>query len=170
MREEELIEKLKSVELPEIQLQSHRCRLRTVLLDAGRQRDRPRVTIIELAKYKLEGGIDTMIQGLVPRQAVRKIAVAGVLALVLIAGSVIVLPSLTRQSPEALAASIVRNSPEVQAALGGEEIRAMRVLEVGDQKGTVLVWTEMVLVAAKVDLETKEVIEVYDVLYEEDET
>lgn len=115
MREEELIKKLKSVELPQIQLQSHRCRLRTALLDAGCQKERPKVIIWGLAKSKLEGGIDTMRQGLVSWQPVRKIAIAGVLALVLIAGSVVALPLLTGQSPEVLAADIAKNSPQVQA-------------------------------------------------------
>jgi len=35
MKEEELIKRLENVELPEIELQSHRRRLRMALLDAG---------------------------------------------------------------------------------------------------------------------------------------
>lgn len=166
MKEEELIKKLESVKLPSIELQSHRRRLRMALLNADYLQRRPGVTILDLAKSKVKGGIDTMIRGLVSRQPVWKTAVAGVLAIALIAGLVIALPLLTKQSPVALAAEIAKNSPEVQAALGSEEIKAVRVLEIVDQKGTVLVQAEMVLVAAKVDLETKEVIEVYDVLYD----
>lgn len=69
MREEELINKLESVELPEIQLESHRSQLRMALLDAGYLKERPTITILGLAKSKVEGGID-MIRGLVSRQPV----------------------------------------------------------------------------------------------------
>lgn len=165
MKEEELIKKLESVKLPSIETQSHRRRLKMALLNADYLQRRPRVTTLGLAKSRVKGGIE-MIRGLVSRQPVWKTAVAGMLAVALIAGLVIALPLLTKQSPVALAAEIAKNSPEIQAALGSEEIKAVRVLEIGDQKGTVLVRTEMVLVAAKVDLETKEVIEVYDVLYD----
>jgi len=115
MREEELIKKLESVELPEIELQSHRRRLRMALLDAGYLQRRPGITILDLAKSRVKGGIDIMIRGLVSRQPVWKTAVIGVLAVALIAGLAIALPSLTGQSPEALAAEIAQNDPEIQA-------------------------------------------------------
>ncbi len=115
MKEEELIKKLESVELPEIELQSHRRRLRMALLDAGYLQRRPGVTILDLAKSRVKGGIDIMIRGLVSRQAVWKTAVIGVLAVALIAGLAIALPSLIGQSPEALAAEIAQNDPEIQA-------------------------------------------------------
>ncbi|HBR10594.1 TPA: hypothetical protein DD712_05040 [Candidatus Acetothermia bacterium] len=69
MREEKLIKKLKSVELPEIQLQSHQCRLKMALLDAGYLKDRSRLTVLDMAQSKVKGGID-MIRGLVSRQPV----------------------------------------------------------------------------------------------------
>jgi len=115
MKEEELIKKLESVELPEIELQSHRRQLRMALLDAGYLQRRPGVTILDLAKSRVKGGIDIMIRGLVSRQPVWKTAVIGVLAVALIAGLAIALPSLTGQSPEALAAEIAQNDPEIQA-------------------------------------------------------
>jgi hypothetical protein len=68
------------------------------------------------------------------------------------------------ESPEAMAASIVRNSPEVQAALNGEEIEEVEVTtKVVDDEGNVvmmLVRTETRTVAAEVDLETKKVTEI----------
>ncbi|MCL0091570.1 hypothetical protein M1N57_01715, partial [Dehalococcoidales bacterium] len=85
------------------------------------------------------------------------------LAVALIAGLAIALPLLTKQSPEALAAEIARNSPEVQAALGSEEVKVLKVLTVVDQKGTVLIGAEMGYVTAEVNLDTKKVTEVVHV-------
>ncbi len=66
-------------------------------------------------------------------------------------------------TPEALAASIVRNSPEVRAALNGEKIEEVEVTtKVVDDEGNVLmVWvrTETRAVAAEVNLKTKEITE-----------
>jgi len=122
--------------------------------------EQPRVTILGLAKSKMKGGIGITIRGLVSRQPVWKTAVIGVLALALIAGLAIALPSLTGQSAEALAADIARNSPEVQAALDGEEVKVIKVIQVVDDKGTVLLLAEIGYVTAEVDLDTKQVTEV----------
>jgi len=71
------------------------------------------------------------------------------------------------ESPEVMAASIVRNSPEVQAALNGEEIEEVEVTtKVVDDEGNVLmmlVRTEERVVAAEVNLETKKVTEIVHV-------
>ncbi len=71
------------------------------------------------------------------------------------------------KSPEAMAASIVRNSPEVQAALNGEEVEEVEVTtKVVDEENNVLlmlVRTETRTVAAEVDLETKKVTEILHV-------
>jgi len=68
------------------------------------------------------------------------------------------------ESPEAMAASIVRNSPEVQAALNGEEIAEIEVTtKIVDDEGNVLmmlVRTEERDLAAEVNLETKQVTEI----------
>ncbi len=160
MKEEELIKKLESVELPEIELQSHRRRLRMALLGAGYLKRQRGVAILELAKSEVKRGIDTMIRGLVSRQPVWKPVVAGVLAVALIAGLAIAIPSLTRQSPEALAADIVQNSPQVQAAFSGGEVQLVTI-KVVDGKGIVVVQGAIgQLVTAEVDLMTKEVVEI----------
>lgn len=160
MKEEELIKKLESVRLPEIELESHRRRLKMALLDAGYLKRQREVAILELAKSKVKGGIDTMIRGLVSRQPVWKTALASVLAIALITGLAITLPGLTGQSPEALAAEIARHSPQVQAALGGEKVQAVKVIKVVDDKGTVIAQGEMGVVIAQVDLKLKKVTEV----------
>jgi len=69
-----------------------------------------------------------------------------------------------RESPEAIAASIVRNSPEVQAALNGEEIEEVEVTtKVVDEENNVLIMvvrTEERAIAAQVNLDTKQVTEI----------
>ena len=157
MKEEELIKKLESVELPEIELQSHRRRLRMALLNAGYLQRQREVTIWSLAKLK--GVKDIMTRSLVLRQPVWRTALAGVLAIALIVGLAIALPSLTGQSSEALAADIAENSPQVWAALGGGEV-TVKVIKLVDDKGTVLCIGELGIVTAEVDLKTKGVTEV----------
>ncbi len=68
------------------------------------------------------------------------------------------------ESSEAMAASIVRNSPEVQAALDGEEIEEVEVTtKFVDEENNVimvLVKTEERVVTAEVNLDTKKVTEI----------
>ena len=97
---------------------------------------------------------------LVSRQPIWKTAIASVLAVALIAGAAIAIPLLTGQSAEALAADIAQNDPQVKAALGGEEIEVVKVVELVDDEGKVICKVEMGIIAAEVDLETREVTEV----------
>lgn len=84
----------------------------------------------------------------------RPLLVAIPVAIVLIA--VVVAPSLLMKSPEAMAASIVRNSPEVQAVFNGEDIKEVEVTTkiIGNEGDVlvVLVKTETRQAAAEVDL------------------
>ena len=160
MKEEELIKRLENVELPEIEVPSHRRRLRMALLHAGYPLEQPRITIWGLAKSKLKGGI-SMTKELVSRQPVWKTAMASVLAVALIIGLSLGIPALTGQSPEVLAAEIAQNSPQVKAACGGEgEVEVVK-LTITNGKGEVICVAKMGrLVAADVDLEAGEVTEV----------
>lgn len=125
MKEEELIKKLERVELPRIELESHRRRLRMEVLNADHLlNEQPRVTTLAPAKSKVSRGMDTIRRGLVSRQPVWKTSLVYILTVALIAGLAITLPLLIGQSPEALAASIVRKSPEVRAALVVKPIEA----------------------------------------------
>ena len=135
MKEEELIRKLENVELPDIKIQSHQRRLRMALLDADYLKGRPGITFLELAKSKVKGVKDTMIRGLVSRQPIWKTAVFGMVALVLVIGLSLTIPDLSTDSVHA--ANIVQNSPEVQAALGGEEVEVVKVIVI-DGKATVI--------------------------------
>jgi len=158
MRKKELINKLESIRLPEIELQSHQRRLRMALLNAGYLQRQREVAILDLAKSKVKGGIDTMIRGLVSRQPVWKTAVVSMLALVLVGGLSLAIPSLSTKSAYAQAADIAQNSPEVHAALGDEEVQVVKVIKLVDDKGTVICEGTMGrLVTAEVDLESKEV-------------
>ena len=157
MKEEELIKKLENVELPDIELQSHRRRLRMALLDAGYLKRQRGVAILELAKSKVKGEIDTMIRGLVSRQPVWKTAVVSILALALVVGLSLTIPSLSTESVYAQAADIAQNSPQVRAALGDGEVQVVKVIKVVDNKGTVICQGELGVITTEVDLETKEV-------------
>ncbi len=92
------------------------------------------------------------------RPVMAAVAIVAVIALLLVA------QPWGIKSPEALAASIVRNSPEVQAALNGEEIEEVEVTtKVVDDEGNVLlmlVRTEERALAAEVNLNTKQVTEI----------
>jgi len=128
MKEEELIKKLEKVELPLIELESHRRRLRVAVLNADQLlNEQPRVTTLALAKSKVSRGMDTIRRGLVSRQPVWKTSLVCILTVALITGLAIALPLLIGQSPEELAASIVRNSPEVWAALVVKPVEAGQV-------------------------------------------
>ena len=166
MKEEELIKKLENIELPEIELQSHRRRLRMALLSAGYLQRRPGVAMLDLAKSKVKGGID-MIRGLVSRQPVWKTAVIGVLALALITGLAIAIPSLTGQSAEALAAEIAQNSPQVRAALNGELVEVKLVGGDGDDVIVLCKGGEGMYAIANVNLEAEEVLFVSKIKFPE---
>jgi hypothetical protein len=156
MNKEELIKKLESTELPKIELQSHRRRLRIALLDADYAERQREVAILDLTKSKVRGGIERMLKGLVSPRPVWKTALVTTLAVVLAFGLTIGLPSLIGQSPEVLAAEIAQNSPDVMAALGGDEVETVKVLNIKDNMATVIVEGKMGgIVNALVDLHTK---------------
>jgi hypothetical protein len=177
MKEEELIKKLEKVELPRTELESHRQRLRMAVLNAGHLlNEQPRVATLALVKAEVSRGMDMIRRGLVSRQPVWKTSLVYILTVALIAGLAIALPLLIGQSPEELAASIVRKSPEVWAALAVKPIEAGQVevpsvagalvrvelIEEDGDNATVLVrgeWGRYVI--ADVNLGAKEVTRVY---------
>ena len=157
MKEEELIRKLENVELPDIKLQSHQRRLRMALLDAGSLKRQRGITILELVKSKVKVGKDTITRGLVSRQPVWKTGVFGILALILVIGLSLTIPSSSTES--AYAADIVQNSTKVRAALGDREVKVMKVIVI-DGKATVIAKGEKGVVTADVDLKNREVTKV----------
>lgn len=121
MKEEELIKKLESIDLPRIEVQSYRRRLRMALLDSEYFREQPEVGVFSLAKSKMKGGINTM-KGLISWRPIWKPALVSTLAIALIVSSALFVPSLVSPSAETLAADIAKNSPEVRALVGGEPV------------------------------------------------
>jgi len=92
------------------------------------------------------------------RPAIAALTIIAVIAILLMA------QPWSTESPEAMAASIVRNSPEVQMALNGEEIEEVEVTtKVVDEENNVLmmlVKTEARAVATRVNLDTGQVTEI----------
>jgi len=98
------------------------------VLNAGHLlNEQPKVTSLARARSRISRGMDTMRRGLVARQPVWETALVCISTVALITGLAIALPLLIGQSPEELAASIVRNSPEVWAALVVKPIEAGQV-------------------------------------------
>jgi hypothetical protein len=154
MKEDDLIKKLENAALPDIKLKDHQRRLRMALLDYG-YRNRQRKAAIFESIFK--GVKDTMIKGLVSRQPVWKIATVG-LALVIILGLSITIPSLRTESVYAQAEEIAKNSASVKEALGGGEIQVVRI-DISDMAGTgkVIAKGEAGSVLAEVDLKANKV-------------
>ena len=160
MKEEDLIKKLKSVELPHIERQSHQRRLRMALLDTGYPYRRQENIILEMVTSTVKGAKDTMIKGLVSRQPVWKTATAGILVVALALGLSLAIPSNTN-SVYAQAEEIVQNSSEVHEVLGGEEIN-VTLINIGDIEGTAIAQNGDNSVLVKMDLESGEVTEVFN--------
>jgi len=161
MKDKDLIKKLENVELPEVELPSHQRRLKMALLESGYLRKRQSATVSERVKNRIKGGIDTIMGIFVSRRPVWQTVLASALAIVLIAALYITLPSLFGQSDKALAAEIAQNSSEVLAALGGEDISEVEVLEIKDDIATVKVGGTLgTIITVEVDLLAKIVTEV----------
>jgi len=58
MKEEELIKKLENTVLPGIEVQSHRLRLRTALLNSEYFKEQAEGGVFSLAKSKIKGGVE----------------------------------------------------------------------------------------------------------------
>lgn len=159
MKEEDLINKLENVELPDINLQGHQRRLRMALLDAGYLKRQREDTILELVKFKIKGVKDTMIRGLISQQPVWKTATFAVVAVALVIGLSLTIPSLTTESVYAQAEEIAMNSASVKEALGGGEIQVIEI-NITDDTGTVIAKGEAGFVSAELDLNTNSVIDV----------
>jgi len=157
MTEEDLIRKLEKVELPDIKLQGHQRRLRMALLDAGHRKRQSGVTILELVRSKIKEVKVTIMRGLVSRQPIWKTAVLGMLALVMVIGLSLTIPSLSNES--AYAADIVQNSPKVQVVLGDGEVVVIKVIVI-DGTATVIAKGKKGIVKADVDLKTRAVTDV----------
>ncbi len=83
MNEEELIKKLKSVKLPDIEMESHQRRLKMALLNSYAQR-KQEVTFLEMVKVQTTGVLDKISGALAARRPVWKVMLTSVLAVVIV--------------------------------------------------------------------------------------
>ncbi len=162
MKEEELIKKLKSADLPAVEPQSHRRQLKMALLAAGCPQRRQGFDLSDLLKSIIKGGIDIIMKGLLSRQPVWKTASIGIVGLVLIAALSFTLPSFFTDSVYARAENIVKNNPTVQAALGDAEFDAVQMQVIGNNGGKVTVLLPgKNTITAEVDLDGEEVTKIF---------
>jgi hypothetical protein len=120
-------------------------------------------TGLERVKNRIKRGIDTTMGLFVSRRPVWQTVLASALAIALITGLSITLPSLFGQSDKTLAVEIAQNSPEVIAALGGDEISEVDVIEIKEGMATVTVHGTLgFTVTVEIDLLTEIVTEVID--------
>jgi hypothetical protein len=171
MKEEEFIKKLKEIELPEIELKSHRCALKMAIIGKSRLLNRKPQNFLTLTGKVVKGGIEIMQKGLNSRQPVWKILAGTALAIAALALS-IGLPPLLGPSAEARAATIAKNSPEVQAALSDNET-VSKVIKVIDSAGTerfvVMIQGDNETVPVMVDLSSQQVISIQSTNFTEAE-
>jgi len=158
MKEEDLINKLESTQLPEVELPSHKSRLKMALLKRGHSNN-----ALEMPRVKR--GIIALKSIFISKQPVWLTALVSVLVIALLVGLPITLPLLAAQSDTANAKEIVLNNIDevILEALGSEEITELHVVHNKDNIATVLLAGDSPVfkVMVDVDLSAREIIEVY---------
>jgi hypothetical protein len=156
MNEKELIKKLNAVRLTDIELYSHRQRLKAVLLKAGDQKK-----VLETPGV-IKGGLEVMQKLILSRQPVWKMIIGGV-AVIVLALALSLGISLGGESPDVRAATIALNSPEVKAAMYGANATALTVVTFWDPQQNsdciVLVQKGDAVLPVPVDLKDQKVID-----------
>jgi hypothetical protein len=109
MNEEELIKKLETVELPAVEVPSHRSRLKMALLNADHLKVQTRVSEMSPTQNILKGGVVAMIRGLFSHQPVWKSALA-IFIVVVVIGLAVVLPLNLLKESAVSAEQITANS------------------------------------------------------------
>jgi hypothetical protein len=111
MKEEELIKKLENTALPGIEVQSHRRRLRMALLDSEYFREQPKVGVFGQVSSTVKRGVD-VLRGLISWRPVWKPALVSTLAIALIVGSALFVPSLVSPPTGTLILPNIAGLPE----------------------------------------------------------
>jgi hypothetical protein len=155
---EDIIKKLENTELPEIELKRHRQWLRTALLDVGSTKRQSIGTFVISIRGALKGITDIIERGLFSRQPVWKTALSSALVLALVLTFSLILPSLSTDSVYAQAVDIIKNSPEIQAAIGDDEPRGIQVLADDGESVTLLFSSNVGLFTTEVNLKSGRVI------------
>jgi hypothetical protein len=115
MKEEELKEKLERVEIPHIELESHRSRLRMALLDSGYFKKRRGNKIMDAVRTRARGFMDNMLEGMVERRPAWKVAMVTAFAMIMIGGMVFGLGSLNGTQQAGL-------NPSGSTQIGGDQL------------------------------------------------
>ena len=158
MKEDELIRKLETVELPDIEVTGHRCRLRTALLESGCFTKQQEATTMAMVKARTAGVLGGIWGRLVTPRPAWQLGLGGVV----VAAVVITVSLMTSlpggQTSHALAADIARTDPAVLAALESGAVSMVEITEVVGDIATIrvrgLTGDEL---SVKVDIDTKEV-------------
>jgi hypothetical protein len=137
MKEEDLIQRLKSTRLPDVELPSHRSRLKMALLRRGYLQGKQEVADMEVARTEARPG--GFLRGLAERRGLRWGMVAGVAAAIVLVIMVQIFRPLGEQSSTALASDIVMADPAVLAALESGQVEMVTVTEIVGDRATVLV-------------------------------
>jgi len=151
MNRDDLIHRLENLTVPEIEIRSHRRRLKKALLTSRYfERCQKRATIWEMVKLRIKGLISMR------QQRIWRVAVA-ITATALVVGLVII-PSQVEPSPATLVSNIVQKDPAIHQALSGEgEIKVLQVYVSGGTAHVLCGRGVGDLVEADVDLTTKAV-------------
>ena len=137
MKEEELRKKLEMVEIPRIELESHRSRLKMALLNSDYFKKKRGNKTMDAVKTQARGMMDTMLDGMVARRPAWKVALVTAFVMIMMGATVFGLGSLngTQQAglvpngytiiggdqltdaDKSLAMDILKADPEIQALL-----------------------------------------------------
>jgi len=85
MKEEELIKKLESTELPDVELESHRRALKMALLNSDYSKKNREATFLETVKVRTSGVLDTISGAMTARRPVWRTALTTVGVVVMLA-------------------------------------------------------------------------------------
>ena len=84
MNEEELIERLRSVKLPDIELEGHRSRLKMAVLNSGYSRNKKEAIFVEVVRTQTIGVFDRVSSALVVRRPVWKVSLTTIIAVLML--------------------------------------------------------------------------------------
>ena len=127
MKEEELIERLRGLRLPDIQLESHRRRLKMAVLNSGYSRNKQEVTFLDMVKTQTTGVLGAVSGALVVRRPVWKVSLTTIIAVLMFFAIWISIPQTSAVLKSALFPEGTRHisGPQLTA---DEQKKAMTIL------------------------------------------
>ncbi|UCB42975.1 MAG: hypothetical protein JSV77_11115 [Dehalococcoidales bacterium] len=116
MEEQELIEQLENVKLPQIEMADYQSRLKMALLESDYLGKRREVVFMEVIKVRAVGALDSIAGGLITQQPVWKVILATVLTAAVIGAAVFAGYSIGPQKASPF--------PEGSMEVGGPQLTA----------------------------------------------